>query len=109
MANRFFDRPKGLVAGGWWLAVIFCLAVPLGAQQADRARTETQARRATERLQALQREADRLAADERTLLNDLRKLEIERQIKAVEVQQADADAAAVEADLHAATTRMEEI
>jgi len=97
------------VAGRWWLAAIFCLAVPLAAQQADRARTETQARRATERLQALQREADRLAADERTLLNDLRKLEIERQIKAAEVKQADADAAAVEADLQTATARMDEI
>jgi septal ring factor EnvC (AmiA/AmiB activator) len=94
----------GAAAGcGAWLLV------PLAAQQADRARTETQARRATERLQALQREADRLAADERTLLNDLRRLEIERQIKAVEVKQADADVAAVEADLQAATARMDEI
>jgi murein hydrolase activator len=116
MANRCSDRPKGLVAGGCrrraeagWLAVILGLAVPLFAQQADRARTETQARRATERLQALQHEADRLAADERTVLNDLRKLEIERQIKATEVQQADADAAAVDADLHTATVRMEDI
>jgi septal ring factor EnvC (AmiA/AmiB activator) len=94
-------------AGG--LVLFLCLAVPLAAQQADRARTEAQARRATERLQALQREADRLAADERTLLNDLRRLEVERQIKAVEVKQADADAAAVEADLQTAATRMDAI
>lgn len=107
MANRFSDRLKGLEAGG--LAWLLCLAVPLAAQQADRARTETQARRATERFQALQRETDRLAADERTLLNDLRRLEIERQIKAAEVKQADADAAAVEADLQTATARMEDI
>ena len=103
-ARTRFWRAK---AGG--LALLVCLAVPLAAQQADRARTETQARRATERLHALQREADRLAADERTLLNDLRRLEIERQIRAVEMKQADADAAAVEADLHTATARMEDI
>ena len=40
-----------------------------------------------ERLQALQREADRLASQERTLLGDLRKLEIERQIKSEELKQ----------------------
>ena len=51
---------------------------PLLAQQPDRARTEALARRAGERLQALQREADSLAAQERTLLGDLRKLEVER-------------------------------
>ena len=50
------------------------------------------ARRAAERLQALQREADRLASDERTLLGDLRKLEVERQIKAEELKRVDADA-----------------
>src|SRR5262249_17447810 len=48
-------------------------------------------RRATERLQALQREADQLASEERTLLNDLRKLEVERQIKAEELRRITAD------------------
>ena len=77
------------------------------AQQADRARTEALARRATERLQALQREADRMAADERTLLGELRTLEIEREIKAGELAQADAEAAKVRAELDATTARME--
>src|SRR5262245_31357462 len=55
---------------------------PAMAQQpSDRARTEALARRAGERLQALQREAERLASQESSLLNDLRKLEIERQLK----------------------------
>src|SRR4051794_21839228 len=63
--------------------------------QPDRARTEALARRATERLQALQREADRLAAHESTLLGDLRKLEIERQLRAEELKRLDADAAKI--------------
>src|SRR5687767_13080414 len=59
---------------------VFAFTVVANAQPSDRARAEALARRATERLQALQREADRLAAQESTLLNDLRKLEIERQL-----------------------------
>jgi hypothetical protein len=54
-----------------------CLAA---AQQNDRARTEAMARRAGERLQMLQREADRLASDERSLLNELRKLDVDRSL-----------------------------
>lgn len=76
------------------------------AQTPDRALTEALARRATERLQALQREADRLAAEERTVIGDLRKLEIERQIRAEEVRRVDADAAKVQAALDATAARM---
>ena len=61
---------------------VFALIVVAAQQPAERARTEALARRATERLQALQRESDRLASQESTLLGDLRKLEIEREIKA---------------------------
>src|SRR4051794_23072425 len=57
------------------------------AQAPDRARTEALARRAGERLVALQREADRLAREEGTLLNNLRKLEVERQIRTEEFRQ----------------------
>lgn len=70
------------------------------AQPPDRTRTEALARRATDRLLALQREADRLAADERTVLGDLRKLELERQMKTEELRaigrEADEVAAAIE-------------
>ena len=61
------------------------------------------ARRAADRLQALQREADRLASEERTLLGDLRKLEIERQIKSEELKRVDADAAEGPAELDETT------
>jgi septal ring factor EnvC (AmiA/AmiB activator) len=76
------------------------------AQPPDRARTEALARRATERLQALQREADRLAAEERTVLGDLRKLEIERQLRTEEVKRVDADTANVQVEIEATTKRM---
>src|SRR5436305_12107413 len=72
----------------------------------ERARTEALARRATERLQSLQREADRLAAEERSVLNDLKKLELERQIRTEELKRVGADAARVQADLDETTARM---
>ena len=77
------------------------------AQTPERARTEALARRATERLQALQREAERLASEERTLLGDLRKAEIERQIKAEELKRVDADAVKVQAELDQTSARMD--
>ena len=77
------------------------------AQTPERARTEALARRATERLQALQREADRLASEERTLLGDLRKFEIERQLKAEELKRVDADAAKLQVELDETGARMD--
>src|SRR5689334_19665278 len=73
------------------------LSVAVLAQTADRARTEALASRAAERIQALQREADQLASQERTLLGDLRKLEIDRQIKSEEFHQADTQLKQVQA------------
>jgi septal ring factor EnvC (AmiA/AmiB activator) len=71
---------------------VLALSASLLAQQSDRARTEALAGRATERLQSLHREADRLASEERTLLGDLRTLELDRQIKAEELRQLDVQA-----------------
>src|SRR5476649_2722236 len=86
----------------------FSAVFSVGAQiPVERARTEALARRATERLQALQREADRLASEERTLLGDLRKFEIERELRAAELKGVDADAAKVQADLDATGSRMD--
>ena len=80
---------------------------PLFAQPADRARTEAMARRAGERLQSLQREADRLASEEKTLLNDLRKLELERQIKTEELKELDTESQKIQSELTATTERMD--
>src|SRR5438552_4102950 len=86
-------------------AFIVAACVALAAQTSDRARTEALSRRATERLQALQREADRLASEERTIIGDVRKLEIERQLKAEELRRVDAEAKKVQAELDATAAR----
>src|SRR4051795_8543740 len=91
------------------IALSLPFAASARAQAPDRARAEALARRATERLRALQREADRLASDERTLINDVRKLEIERQLKTEELKRVDADAAKVQTDLDATAHRIAEL
>jgi septal ring factor EnvC (AmiA/AmiB activator) len=83
------------------------MSLVLLAQPADRARTEALAQRATDRLQTLHREADRLAAEERTLLGDLRKLEVERQIKGEELRRIVADGAQIAGELTSNRRRME--
>ena len=90
------------------LSAVFSLVVVGKAQTLpERARIEAMARRAAERLQALQREADRLTSDERTLLGDLRKLEVERQIKAEELKRVEADALRVQNELNKTSARMD--
>jgi murein hydrolase activator len=115
MGSRFSSRPgtqsprspqSRIVLFAVFAAFAFLFA-RAGAQTPERARTEALARRATERLQALQREADRLASDERTLLGDLRKLEIERQLRAEELKRFAADAGHMQAELNAVTARMD--
>ena len=73
------------------LLVAVPLSLLLHAQAPDRARTEALSRRALDRLQALQKEADHLASEERTLLGDLRRLEVQREIEAERFQQIMAD------------------
>ena len=81
------------------LLVLLCGA--LGAQEADRSRADGLSRRAADRLSELHDEADRLTAEERTVLGDLRRLEVEREIKSEEARRAENDAAALEKDLAA--------
>jgi septal ring factor EnvC (AmiA/AmiB activator) len=91
------------------LLLIPALPAVLQGQSADRARTEALAQRATDRIQVLQKEADRLAAEERTLLGDLRRLEVDRQIKAEELKQLVADAAETSEELATNRRRMQEL
>jgi len=107
MASRSSDATTSPGLAISTVVALATLIAAASAQTSDRARTEALARRASERLQALQREADRLAADERTLINDVRKLEIERQLKTEELRRVDADAAKVQTDLDATAARME--
>jgi septal ring factor EnvC (AmiA/AmiB activator) len=85
------------------------LGSSLLAQPPDRGPTEALARRAAERMQALRREADALASQEQSVLGDLRKLEIERQLRAEEFKQADANAQAGAAALAGLTSRMRDL
>lgn len=67
---------------------------------------DAQSRRVADRIRALQREADRLASESRTLLGDVRKLEVERDIKAGLAEQAAAAARDAERDLQQTTDRL---
>ena len=93
-----------------FLVLLLLVAASSGAQPDDRARTEALARSTSDRLRTLNQEADRLASEARTLLGDLRKLELERQIKDEELRQARADeqkAAAELAGLNEELARLE--
>ena len=90
-------------------SALMLMSLALQAQPADRARAEALAARASDRLQALQKEADRLAAEERTLLGDLRKLEVDRQIKGEELRQLSADTAQIAGELATNRQRMHDL
>jgi murein hydrolase activator len=71
----------------------------LSAQQADRTDADLLSQRAADRLKSLHDEAEQLAAQEKTVLGQLRKLEVDRQIKSEELRQAEAQAVQVAAEL----------
>src|SRR5438094_6641089 len=107
---RSMELRSSSVGSALIVLALAAAAPPATAAQApERARTEALSRRASERLQALQREADRLTAEERTLLGDLRKLEVDREIKAEELRQIAADGARVAADLMSNEQRMHDL
>jgi len=89
-------------------ASIVCLIVATAAftaQAPDRQAVDAQSKRAAERLSALQREAEALARQEGTLLGELRKLEVEREIRIEKLTAIEREAADVRAKLGATTTR----
>lgn len=75
--------------------------------QTAAAEAKALAARAADRIRALQKEADELAARARTLFNDLRKLELEQAIAQEQVASADAQLAQVTTDRDAASRRVE--
>src|SRR5262249_2577851 len=89
---NFLLRPPNLMffrlARGFTAAVLLASEL-LAVQPPDRRQTEALAQRASERLRSLRDEADRLATEERTLLNELQRLELDRRIKTEELAQAD--------------------
>jgi len=82
------------------------LAAALTSAQTPPRPDNPQSERITDRIRALQREADRLAGEARTLVGDLRKLEIERDLKAEQAKQATADAAAAQDTLRQTTDQL---
>lgn len=88
-------------AGVALLVCLACLAaVPGHGQESD------PAERAAQRIRALQREAEDLASRERTLLDELRAIEVQREIEVGRLQEAERQLAGIEADLAATTARI---
>jgi murein hydrolase activator len=111
------ERREGNILGGVIASLLIALSLPLlpyqpfrrlqpSAAAQDRPSTEGTARRVNERIRALQAEADRLATQARTLLGDLRQLELQRDIAAEKVKSADAAVAQSQLGLQQATARL---
>jgi septal ring factor EnvC (AmiA/AmiB activator) len=89
--------------------VPFCLLGAVILVPALFAQESGDAQRITDRIRALQREAERLAGESRTLVGDLRQREIEREIKTAELKQAEAAMAEAERALQTTTTRLSDL
>jgi murein hydrolase activator len=86
--------------------VALALSASLAGQTQDRSRAEAEAQRVTDRIRALEAEADRLAGQARTLLGDLRKLEVERELQQTRVRDAQAAMVSGRAAIQASTERL---
>lgn len=69
------------------VALLLLAAASARSQSPDASRADALASRAAARIRELQREADSLASRERTLLDDLRKLHVERDLRGAELAQ----------------------
>jgi len=113
MAGRCFRslvasafRRKILVLGA---CVVFGTGAVFSAQSIPVPDAQAQAKRAADRLAALQRESEALAKQERTLLAELRKLEIEREIRVEELTKVQREIGDVQKQLAATTTRAQQL
>lgn len=88
------------------IATLLIAASTLDAQGPTPDERAALVQRAAERIRVLQQEADRLASRARSVLGELRKLEIDREIRAEEVARADIELADVTAALDAASDRV---
>jgi murein hydrolase activator len=120
MANRSTDQAvrseragvaRAVASKPWrWsarLAVVVAAVAALSAQTPapDRSAADAAAQRAAERIRALQRESDSLAKQERTLLVELRKLEVERALRTEELTAVERQLQATRAQLEATAAR----
>ena len=83
------------------------LSLALSSQEAPTRSPQTPAQRAGERIRALQREAEALVAQVSQLLVELRKVELERQIKIEEIASIDRQQAETSRQLNESSTRAE--
>jgi len=72
-------------------AVLLAAAAQQPAAPAQDRSAQTATQRAEERMRALQRESDQLASQEKTILVELRKLEVDRQLKNEQLQATERD------------------
>ena len=108
MDGRCSDGP-GLRASSLAPAVLLlALCVGLSAQTPpdDRAQAEAMARRVQERIRTLEREAERLARESRTLLGDIRKLEVQRDLATEQLAAAEAAVKDAQAEVNTVSTRL---
>ena len=88
MANRF---SRLLAAGALVIITIVSAIAQSQAPAADQSAVDAASKRAADRIRALQKESDSLASQERTLLVELRKLEVDRELKSEELASAERD------------------
>lgn len=81
-------------------------ALTAGAVPQDRSSAESMAARASARIKSLQQEADGLASRERTLLDDLRRLEVERALRAEEYTASSLELQRIEGELDDTAARI---
>ncbi len=91
------------------LVVLLFLALSITALSAQQRRPQTPAERAAARIKVLQQEAEALASQESQLLVELRKLEVERQLKIEELTSVGQQQKDTARKLENATTRAEEL
>jgi murein hydrolase activator len=97
------------------LLAAWCVGGALAAQtppqtpEADRSANAEMAKRVKARIEALEREADRLARQSRSLLGDMRRLEVERDLATERLGIAEDAVKAAEADLAAVNRRLAEV
>lgn len=91
------------------LVLLAAAAGPVPSPSAQTSQPAASSARAADRIAALHRESEMLARQERSLLGDLRKLEIERDLRIEEAKRLDAEVEAVGRQIQDATRQVEAI
>ena len=108
MDARSFEGlwPRAQALLGAIIVVGACAGLTAQAPTTDRANAEAMSRRVAERTRALQREAERLAGEAKTLVGDLRRLEIARDLAIARVTETGTGVATAERDLESLSSRL---